>query len=116
MAMRKKRAITKSKRRKQTLPWRWRARVVMHSPEFRLLAHRDAPAITQSRYEAADQAWVDAMSCWNSDEATVDAKAGPDTLASIRDLIGSVDGLPADLGAHKKHYLKAMGYGRKRPR
>ena len=35
---------------------------------------------------------------------------------SIADLIGSVDGLPSNLGARKKHYLKAMGYGRKRPR
>lgn len=34
------------------------------------------------------------------------------------DLIGSVvsDGLPADLSAKKKHYLKAMGYGQKRDR
>jgi hypothetical protein len=35
----------------------------------------------------------------------------------IADLIGSVvDGLPADLSARKKHYLRATGYGRKRPR
>lgn len=31
----------------------------------------------------------------------------------IADLIGSVDGLPADLSARKKHYLR-LGYGRKR--
>jgi hypothetical protein len=37
-------------------------------------------------------------------------------LDAIADLIGSVDGLPADLSARKKHYLKAAGYGRKRPR
>jgi Arc/MetJ-type ribon-helix-helix transcriptional regulator len=37
-------------------------------------------------------------------------------LDSIADLIGSVDGGPADLSARKKHYLKTMGYGRKRPR
>jgi hypothetical protein len=38
-----------------------------------------------------------------------------DPLASIRDLIGSVrDGLPADLSARKKHYLRATGYGRNR--
>lgn len=35
---------------------------------------------------------------------------------AIADLIGSVDGLPADLSARKKHYLRATGYGRKRPR
>ena len=35
----------------------------------------------------------------------------------IADLIGSVvDGLPVDLSARKKHYLRATGYGRKRPR
>jgi Arc/MetJ-type ribon-helix-helix transcriptional regulator len=28
-------------------------------------------------------------------------------LPGIADLIGSVDGLPADLSARKKHYLKA---------
>jgi Arc/MetJ-type ribon-helix-helix transcriptional regulator len=35
---------------------------------------------------------------------------------AISDLIGSVNGLPADLSARKKHYLKATGYGRKRSR
>lgn len=35
-------------------------------------------------------------------------------LDSIADLIGSVDALPADLSSHKKRYLKATGYGRKR--
>lgn len=34
-------------------------------------------------------------------------------LDAIADLIGSVDGLPSDLGANKKKYLKATGYGRK---
>ena len=34
------------------------------------------------------------------------------------DLVGSVsgDGLPSDTSARKKHYLKAMGYGKKRDR
>jgi Arc/MetJ-type ribon-helix-helix transcriptional regulator len=35
---------------------------------------------------------------------------------AIADLIGSVDGLPADLSARKKRYLRATGYGRKRTR
>lgn len=35
---------------------------------------------------------------------------------AIADLVGSVEGLPADLGARKKHYLRTTGYGRKRPR
>ena len=37
-------------------------------------------------------------------------------LDAIADLIGSVDGLPADLSARKKDYLKATGYGQKRAR
>lgn len=35
---------------------------------------------------------------------------------AIADLIGSVGGLPADLSAQKKRYLKATGYGQKRTR
>ena len=35
---------------------------------------------------------------------------------AIADLIGSVDGLPADLSTRKKQYLQAAGYGRKRSR
>ena len=38
------------------------------------------------------------------------------SLDAIADLIGSVDGLPADLSAHRKRYLESTGYGRKRPR
>lgn len=41
-------------------------------------------------------------------------KAQP--LKAIADLIGSVDGLPADLSTRKKWYLKETGYGRKRRR
>ena len=37
-------------------------------------------------------------------------------LDTISDLIGSVDGLPADLSTGKKKYLKATGYGQKRHR
>ena len=37
-------------------------------------------------------------------------------LHAIADLIGSVEGLPADLSAQKKRYLKATGYGRKSTR
>jgi Arc/MetJ-type ribon-helix-helix transcriptional regulator len=37
-------------------------------------------------------------------------------LDAIADLIGSVDGLPPDLSARKKRYLKTTGYGRKRAR
>lgn len=42
---------------------------------------------------------------------------GSGTLApEIRDLVGSIDGLPADLSSRKKHYLRTTGYGGDRPR
>jgi hypothetical protein len=37
-------------------------------------------------------------------------------LDAIADLIGSVDGLPADVSGRKKQYLKATRYGQKRSR
>jgi hypothetical protein len=37
-------------------------------------------------------------------------------LNGIADLIGCVDGLPADLSAKRKRYLKTMRYGKKRTR
>jgi len=40
----------------------------------------------------------------------------PASLDAISNLIGSIDGLPADLSAQKNKYLKATGYGQKRPR
>jgi hypothetical protein len=40
----------------------------------------------------------------------------PAALDAIADLIGSVNGLPRDLSARKKQYLKSTGYGQKRPR
>jgi hypothetical protein len=33
------------------------------------------------------------------------------TIDAILDLVGSVNGLPADLSARKKRYLKAIRYG-----
>jgi len=38
------------------------------------------------------------------------------SLDAIADLVGSVNGLPADLGARRKAYLKKTGYGRNRAR
>ena len=35
---------------------------------------------------------------------------------AIADLVGSVEGLPGDLSAGTKTYLKSTGYGDKRPR
>jgi Arc/MetJ-type ribon-helix-helix transcriptional regulator len=40
----------------------------------------------------------------------------PASLDAIADLIGSVDGLPRDLSARTKAYLKSTGYGDKRTR
>lgn len=40
----------------------------------------------------------------------------PSALDAIGDLIGAVDGLPHDLSARKKQYLKATRYGGKRSR
>jgi Arc/MetJ-type ribon-helix-helix transcriptional regulator len=37
-------------------------------------------------------------------------------LDAIADVVGSVDGLPRDLSARTKKYLKSTGYGRKRTR
>jgi Arc/MetJ-type ribon-helix-helix transcriptional regulator len=38
------------------------------------------------------------------------------SLNAIADLVGSVDGLPADLAMRKKQYLHTTRYGQKRPR
>ena len=43
-------------------------------------------------------------------------RRGVSVPPDLADLIGSVDGLPSDLSARKKKYLKAAGYGQKRPR
>jgi hypothetical protein len=40
----------------------------------------------------------------------------PPSLEAIADLIGSVHGLPSDLSARAKEYLKLTGYGAKRAR
>jgi Arc/MetJ-type ribon-helix-helix transcriptional regulator len=43
-------------------------------------------------------------------------RARPATLETLADLVGSVEGLPADLSGRTKAYLKATRYGRKRAR
>ena len=50
------------------------------------------------------------------ERAAVVAGEPPAPPYDIADLIGSVEGLPADLSARKKHHLRRTGYGRKRPR
>lgn len=49
---------------------------------------------------------------------TLAALSGPRPASqrAIADLVGSVDGLPADLSARTKRYLKATGYGQDRSR
>ena len=46
----------------------------------------------------------------------VNPGARPAPVSAIADLVGSVDGLPADLSRRTKAYLKTTGYGRKRAR
>ena len=53
------------------------------------------------------------------DRLTASPKSSGDgaaTLKGIEHLFGSVKGLPADMSANKKKYLKATGYGLNRPR
>ena len=77
--MRKKLTDPKPKQRKQALPFKWQVRVIAHSPSFRWLAYRSSRAIACSRFEAEDQAWVDAMSWSNSEEAAALEKSEPPT-------------------------------------
>ncbi len=44
------------------------------------------------------------------------ARARVAPLDAIADLIGSVEGLPADLSTRRKEYLRTTGYGKKRTR
>jgi len=43
-------------------------------------------------------------------------RRNPALLDAIADVVGSIDGLPRDLSAQAKKYLKTTGYGRKRAR
>ena len=40
------------------------------------------------------------------------ARRRPTAIHAIADLVGSLEGLPPDLSARKKAFLKRMGYGR----
>ena len=44
------------------------------------------------------------------------SRSAVEPIEAIADVVGSVDGLPADLSRRRKAYLKTTGYGRKRPR
>jgi Arc/MetJ-type ribon-helix-helix transcriptional regulator len=45
-----------------------------------------------------------------------EARELPPELADIADVIGAADGLPSDVSARKKDYLRLWGYGRKHHR
>ena len=65
------------------------------------------PAAVRPPERLAD-ATTDAVSKSESDSL-------PPHLDDIADVVGAVDdGLPADLSARKKHYLRLWGYGRNR--
>ena len=49
-------------------------------------------------------------------EVETSQRKRPPLLDAIADVVGSVDGLPRDLSARTKKYLKSTGYGRKRAR
>jgi hypothetical protein len=49
-------------------------------------------------------------------ERAQEARELPAAVADIADVIGAADGLPSDLSARKKDYLRLWGYGRKRHR
>jgi len=48
--------------------------------------------------------------------AAVPSRGRHAPLDAIADLVGSVEGLPADLSAREKAYLRTTGYGQKRGR
>jgi len=77
------------------------------SPEFAAEAHQQSLRASRSDTAAIRKAWAEALAPLPQGRAM--------TIDDIADLIGSVDGLPADLGSNKDKYLRA-GYGRKRHR
>ncbi|MGB6537746.1 MAG: antitoxin MazE-like protein [Xanthobacteraceae bacterium] len=64
----------------------------------------------RSRADAAAirKAWAEVLG--------IQPPKGPVTFEDIAYLAGSVDGLPSDLSTNTKKYLRATGYGGKRPR
>ncbi len=49
------------------------------TPEYKAQAHRDSVAIANSPTEKDDQAFIDSISWWNSEEAAALAKSEPPT-------------------------------------
>ena len=69
---------------------------------------RESARARGSDSAALRKAWAEALAPLPHGHST--------TFDDIAHLIGSVDGLPADLSARKKYYLKMYGYGYKRAR
>jgi len=78
------------------------------TPEFVAEAHRQSLRASRRASAALRQAWADALAPLPQGHAT--------TFDDIADLAGSVDGLPPDLAANTKKYLRATGYGSQRSR
>jgi hypothetical protein len=57
-----------------------------------------------------------AAACGRRSIAPVEQAPQPVLLDAVSDLLGSVDGLPRDMSARTKKYLKSTGYGDKRAR
>lgn len=77
------------------------------TPEFTADVHGQSVRANRRASAAIRQAWVEALTPLPRGHAA--------TFDDIADLVGSVDGLPADLAANNDKYLRA-GYGRKRHR
>ena len=77
------------------------------SPQLVAEAHRQSVRASRNASAATRKAWAQALVPLPQGHAT--------TFDDIADLVGSVDGLPADLASNKDKYLRT-GYGRKRPR
>jgi Protein of unknown function (DUF3018) len=75
------------------------------TPEFAADAHRQSPRDSRHASAAIRKAWADALAPSRRGSAR--------TFDDISHLAGSVDGLPADLSANTKAYLRSTGYGRK---
>ena len=89
---------------------------VLHSKSMRSLTVR-LPDQLVREIEAESRE----RNCAKSDvvRERLQGSAGPASSSSARlkliaDLIGSVDGLPADMSGRRKRYLKTTGYGKKR--
>jgi len=82
----------------------------------RLAVRLPEPLIAQIEAEARERKVSKSAVVRERLERSSEPRELPASFLAIRDLIGSVKGLPPDLSARKKDYLRATGFGRKRPR